>query len=85
MDSGVFSEIEEAIQVLRNANTFIPEHNPLKADHLHDLGVAFRCRFERLGDLADLDEAITVQQQAVRLAPDDDPDRSTYFSDLAMA
>ena len=39
-------------------------------------------RFERLGDIADLDEAITAQRQAVCLTPDGHPDKSLFLQNL---
>ena len=42
-------------------------------------------RFERTGDLADLDAAIDLLRQAVAASPADHPDRARYLSNLGVA
>ena len=44
--------------------------------------MSFRHKFERLGDVADLNEAISAQQQALHLTPDDDPHQPMHLHNL---
>ena len=62
-----------------------PDGHPDKPAYLNNLGNSFQSRFERLGDIADLDEAITAQQQAVRLTPDGHPDKPAYLNNLGTS
>ena len=62
-----------------------PTDHPDRADDLSNLGTALQTRFERTGDLADLDEAITSGGQAVAATPADHPDRAGYLSNLGIA
>jgi len=62
-----------------------PDGHPDRPGHLNNLGNLFHSRFQRLGDIADLDEVITVKQQAVRLTPDGHPDKPGRLNDLGNA
>ncbi|MFH8477209.1 tetratricopeptide repeat protein [Streptomyces sp. NPDC018000] len=42
-------------------------------------------RFERRGDLADLDQAVAVARQAVEVAPSGHPDRAALLNNLGSA
>jgi hypothetical protein len=50
-----------------------------------DFWAALQERFNRIGELADLDEAITVTRELVAAAPAGHPDRPAYLSDLGAA
>jgi hypothetical protein len=54
----------------------------LTSGRLNHLGNSFLCRFERLGDIADLNEAMTIQQQAVHLTPDGHPHEPGHLNNL---
>ena len=62
-----------------------PADHPARATFLSNLGLALPARFERTGDLADLDAAIDVGRQAVAATPADHPDRARYLSNLGGA
>jgi hypothetical protein len=47
-----------------------------------DVSITSETRFERRGDIADLDEAITAKQQAVRLTPYGHPHKPLCFNNL---
>ena len=81
-NSGSLVELEEGINILRNANGHIPTYHPIKVSCLIILGISFFRRFERLGDVTDLDEAISTQQHAVHLTPDGHPDKSRRLANL---
>nr|WP_239135221.1 CHAT domain-containing protein [Streptomyces sp. SID12488] len=53
--------------------------------YLNNLGGALRDRFERAGDLSDLDQAITIRQEAVHATPADNPSRGMYLNNLGGA
>jgi hypothetical protein len=52
---------------------------------LSSLGNVFRSRFERLGDLGDIDEASIAHQQSVRLNPDGHPDKPMYLNNFGIS
>ena len=52
---------------------------------LSNLGAALQTRFERAGELADLDAAITAGQQAVAATPAGHPGRAAMLSNLGAA
>ena len=60
----ILSDLDEAITAQQQAVRLTPDGHPRKPACLSNLGISFRGRFKRLGDVADLDEAITTQQQA---------------------
>ena len=62
-----------------------PNGHPDKPVCLHNLGTSFMCRFELLGDIADLDEAIAAQQQAFHLTPYGHRNTSMYLNSLGTA
>jgi len=50
-----------------------------------NLGSGQRTRFERLGDLSDLENAISNYEKAVELTDDRHPNKPMYLSNLGMA
>ncbi|WP_243407941.1 tetratricopeptide repeat protein, partial [Frankia canadensis] len=52
---------------------------------LSNLGIALRTRYERTGQVTDLDDAINTGQAAVDTTPTDHPDRAGYLSNLGIA
>ena len=52
---------------------------------LSNLGTALLARFERTGQLADLDQALTVSREAVDATPAGHPDRPRHLSNLGTA
>ncbi|WP_285605674.1 CHAT domain-containing protein, partial [Actinokineospora globicatena] len=53
--------------------------------HLSNLGIALRARYERTGNVADLDTAIDVARQAVHATPIDHPNLPRHLSNLGIA
>ena len=70
--------------VLRQEVCCTPDGHPHKPGFLNNLVISFRSRFERLGNVADLDEALTAQRQAVCLAPDDHSERLGSLNGLRI-
>ncbi|KAI0032992.1 CHAT domain-containing protein [Vararia minispora EC-137] len=52
---------------------------------LNNLGVALKVRFDRLGQLNDLEQAISLGQRAVDLTPDSHPDKPGRLMNLGSA
>ena len=53
-----------------------------RAGRLNNLGNHFLCRYERSGNLQDLEAAIARSQAAVEATPEDHPDRAGRLSNL---
>ncbi|KUL81295.1 hypothetical protein ZTR_09390 [Talaromyces verruculosus] len=77
-------ELEEAIQVTRQAVEATPDDHPDRAGQLNNLGSHLGDRYSRTGAMADLEEAIEVTRQAVETTPDDNPDRAMYSNNLGI-
>src|SRR5262249_61289249 len=56
-----------------------------RAPHLTNVGEALRARFERVGDLADINEAVVIGRAAVAATPTDHPDQTKYLRSLGKA
>ncbi|OQD86479.1 hypothetical protein PENSOL_c086G06413, partial [Penicillium solitum] len=67
-------DLEEAIQVSRQAVQATPNNHPDLGGRLHRLSFDLRRRFERTEELDDLEEMIRVSRQAVQATPNDHPD-----------
>src|SRR5262249_14303652 len=63
--------LEHAIALLRRGLAASPDDNPVKAMCLSYLGEALETRFERAGNLADLDEAIQAHRAAASTFAED--------------
>uniref|UniRef100_UPI0032EBDB13 CHAT domain-containing tetratricopeptide repeat protein n=1 Tax=Streptomyces sp. HSW2009 TaxID=3142890 RepID=UPI0032EBDB13 len=62
----------------------VPTNHPDRFRYLSNLGVTLWFRFERVGDLADLDDAITAGRAAVQATPTSHPARADMLSDLVL-
>ncbi|KAL2195348.1 CHAT domain-containing protein [Corynascus similis CBS 632.67] len=51
---------------------------------LNNLGVMLQCRYERTGEMADLEEAIEMARQAVESTPHDHPGRAACLHNLGI-
>ncbi|KAF8131402.1 hypothetical protein EV363DRAFT_1583696 [Boletus edulis] len=54
--------LEDAISTLRDAVVLTPHGHPHKPSGLNNLGLSFRARFHRLGELSDLEDAISTHR-----------------------
>ncbi|KAG6370030.1 hypothetical protein JVT61DRAFT_12549 [Boletus reticuloceps] len=61
-----------------------PPH-PHKHGMLNNLGNSFITRFERLGELSDLEDAISTLRDAVHLTPDGHPDKPSGLNNLGTS
>ena len=59
-----------------------PEGHPTLVAQLSNLGNYLSRRYERTGDMKDLQAAIARSEAAVEAAPDDHPERATHLNTL---
>ncbi|THU88181.1 TPR-like protein [Dendrothele bispora CBS 962.96] len=83
--SGNWTTIDNAVQLMEEVIKLTPDGHIRKARRLGNLGNAFLCRFEHLGKLGDIDNAILVNQQAVDLTPDGHVDKAAWLNNLGNA
>ena len=62
------ADLDRAIGLLRQAIAATPEDDPGRSGYLSNLGVALSTRFDRSGQLADIDEALSLLSQTVTTA-----------------
>jgi tetratricopeptide (TPR) repeat protein len=72
--------IEQAISILRNAVQVVKDDH--KALALTSLGDSYHARFQRVGDVQDIDRAISSHEDAVRCTPDDHPEKVPRLTSL---
>ncbi|TEB27234.1 hypothetical protein FA13DRAFT_1794870 [Coprinellus micaceus] len=83
--SGNLSLLNRAIPLLQstvNATPHRPGADELP-DRLNDLGIAFKLRYQRSGELHDLNASISACERALRLTPDLSEKRHYRLSNLA--
>ncbi|KAE9400195.1 hypothetical protein BT96DRAFT_975455 [Gymnopus androsaceus JB14] len=71
--------------VLKEAGEFIPDYHADKVAYLSSLGNAFQARFERLGEILDIEGAIVAFKQAIELTPDGYAGKSSQLHNLGAA
>jgi len=69
----------------QNAVDLTPDGHPNKPCYLSNLGNALQTRFERVGNLTDIENAILSNQNAVDLTPDSHPNKPMRLSNLGNA
>ncbi|KAF8436638.1 CHAT domain-containing protein [Boletus edulis BED1] len=95
---GELRDLEDAISTYRDAVHLTPDGHPDKPGRLNNLGHSFiarfempfrhtgmPARFERLGELRDLEDAISTYRDAVHLTPDGHPDKPSRLSNLGLS
>ncbi|EXL65084.1 hypothetical protein FOPG_18678 [Fusarium oxysporum f. sp. conglutinans race 2 54008] len=75
-------DLEKAVEISHRVIGSIPENHPDRAAYLTSLGSRLRIRYERIGDIVDLEEAIQALQQSVNLTLEGH-DRTARLNDLA--
>lgn len=63
----------------------MPDGHPEKVSKLEHLAAALQARFQRLGDINDLDRAISWQQAALERTPDGHPSKVTLLRKFGAA
>ncbi|KAJ7193467.1 TPR-like protein [Mycena pura] len=59
-----------------------PDGHPDKPSRLSNLGNSLSRRFERLGDLSDINKSVLMFEDAVKLTPDGHPDKPSLLNNL---
>jgi len=78
--SGTTADLDRAIVALEEAM----QHTS-RAEHLDVLGISLRTRFNKKGDIVDIERAIELHENALGLTDDGDPDKPARFSYLGVA
>ncbi|KAG8737444.1 hypothetical protein FRC10_008179, partial [Ceratobasidium sp. 414] len=73
---------DQRIHIFEQGLLLFPDNHPHKPKLLIALSDLLQNRFERLGNLLDIDQAIMYSQQAVLLALDDDEDKPFWLNSL---
>ncbi|KAJ6599666.1 CHAT domain-containing protein [Mycena sp. CBHHK59/15] len=68
--------------MLENAVQLTPDGHPDKPSRLNNLGGSLFRRFERLGELDDLNQSLSRFEAAVALTPDGHPDKPGWLNNL---
>ncbi|THU91122.1 hypothetical protein K435DRAFT_567229, partial [Dendrothele bispora CBS 962.96] len=84
-ESGDWTAIDNAVQLMEEVIKLTPDGHTKKAARLGNLGTAFHSRFEYLGELKDIENAIFVKQQAVDLTPDGHANKAGWLNNLGNA
>ncbi|PWI64613.1 hypothetical protein PCL_09507 [Purpureocillium lilacinum] len=79
--AGYLSNLGNMLQSQQAVNT-TPADHPDRATCLNNLGNKLQSRYERTGEMANLEEAIAVARQAVDLTPADHPDLVACLNNL---
>lgn len=74
----------DTVKNQQSAVYFTGDEDPSRSAHLFNLGTAQKTRFERLGDLTDLEIAISNLEKAISLTGDGHPDKPVRLSALAQ-
>jgi tetratricopeptide (TPR) repeat protein len=62
----------------------LPDTSAHITSHLNNLGIFLGERYERTGELADLEKAIRIARQAIDSTPGDHPDRAGSLNHLGI-
>jgi tetratricopeptide (TPR) repeat protein len=76
------SDLDGAVQVLRESVAVVPADHPDRFAVLSNLGSALETRFSHAGSFADLDEAVSVLRESAAVLPADRSDRPVVLSNL---
>ncbi|KAE9387510.1 TPR-like protein [Gymnopus androsaceus JB14] len=83
--SGEISQIENAVQLWKQAVELTPDGHAYKSRLLNNLGNAYQLQFNHLGELSDIESAIVALKQAIELTPDGHADKPPRLSSLSIA
>ncbi|KAJ7889806.1 hypothetical protein B0H14DRAFT_2336561 [Mycena olivaceomarginata] len=76
--SGTVDTLNQAVSAYNDA----VQNDPGSFIYLADLGMSLLCRFERLGDLSDINKCLLMFEDAVQLTPDGHPDKPGMLNNL---
>ncbi|KAG8996097.1 hypothetical protein FRB93_000948 [Tulasnella sp. JGI-2019a] len=78
-------DLEGCIESWKNVLTICPNDHEIRPSILKNLGKSLRARFDRSGDMSDLEQSKSHQQAALSLLPIDHPIRPSSLSNLGNA
>ncbi|KAI9460424.1 TPR-like protein [Boletus coccyginus] len=81
---GERSDIEEAIELDREALQLCPPGHPKRSDSLTYLACQFHVRYKQFGATSDFEEAIILNREALDLRPPGHPNRPTSLNNLVV-
>ncbi|CAF9931585.1 MAG: hypothetical protein GOMPHAMPRED_005962 [Gomphillus americanus] len=82
LQNGAKDQIDAAIKFARISLRYDHRTSASTGSLQNNLGVFLEARFERTGDMADLEEAIQINRRAVASAPENDPNFAAYHNNL---
>ncbi|KAL4751015.1 CHAT domain-containing protein, partial [Aspergillus terricola var. indicus] len=82
--TGAMFDLEESIQVGREAVKATPKDHPNRAGRLHNLGISLGDRYSRTGAIVDLEESIQIGREAVKATSEDHLDRARHLDALSV-
>ncbi|EXM12961.1 hypothetical protein FOTG_18569 [Fusarium oxysporum f. sp. vasinfectum 25433] len=82
--TGTMADLDEAINIGRQALDKTPGDHPDRVAWLNNLGIGLRLRYQRTGTMADLEEAIGIGRRAVDSTPDDHPAWAARLDNLGV-
>ena len=81
-DLANLADLEEAIQMAREAIDATPKDHPNWAGCLNTLAVQLGNRYSRMRTITDLEEATQIGREAIEAIPEDHPDRAGWLHHL---
>jgi hypothetical protein len=70
--------LEDALQLIQNGHLDKPSL-------LNNLSSSLLSRYQRFGDLTDIQRSILMRTEAVQLAPDGHPDKPSWLNNLGVS
>ena len=83
--NGNMDDLNEAVQLLREALSLRPHGHPERSASLHNLANILQTRFKQNGSTDDLNEAVQLHREALSLQPHGHPGRSSSLDSLASS
>ncbi|OCK77737.1 hypothetical protein K432DRAFT_271765, partial [Lepidopterella palustris CBS 459.81] len=80
--TGKLDSINTAVVTAAYSVRTTPEEGDSLPGRLNDYSVMFETRYERTGDIADVEATIEVAHRAVDSTPEGHPDRAGYLNNL---
>ncbi|ENH70299.1 Putative 30S ribosomal protein S17P-like protein [Fusarium oxysporum f. sp. cubense race 1] len=79
------ADLDEAIQISREAVNMTPVDSPDRAGRLSNCGIRLAEKYSVTEEMSDLKDAIGIMREVLEVTPSDDPDRAMYMNNLGTA
>ena len=79
------AQLDYAIDLLRQAITATPVTDPQHFGYVSNLGVALKIRYDRAGQIADINEALSAMAETVKATPAGSADAWRWLTNLGLA